>query len=208
LRAFLRQDPNIIMVGEIRDAETAELAVQAALTGHLVLATLHTNTSAGAMPRLIDMGIEPFLLSSTVEVVVGQRLVRKICDHCKEAYYAEKEIVEEIHKILDGMKTFDMYKLPNNNIGDPKTIDDDKIVLYRGKGCPKCNDTGYDGRLGIFEALDIDEKVSKLVLQRSSSGDIAKVAIADGMITMPQDGFMKALEGITTIEEVLRVQQN
>jgi type IV pilus assembly protein PilB len=206
LRAFLRQDPDIIMVGEIRDSETAGLAVQAALTGHLVLATLHTNSAAGAPPRLLDMEVEPFLLGSTMNVVLGQRLVRKVCEHCREAYYADGEVVKQIHAVLDGIKTFDMFKLQNNNAGDATNPDDDKIVLYRGKGCPQCNDTGYSGRLGIFEALDINEGISKLILQRSSTGDISKTAIANGMVTMVQDGFMKALEGITTIEEVLRVQ--
>lgn len=209
LRAFLRQDPDIIMVGEIRDGETAELAVQAALVGRLVLATLHTNSAAGAIPRLIDMGIEPFLLASTLNITVAQRLVRKICEDCKEAYYADKAIVTEIHKILDGLKgSYDMYKLPNNDAGDLENIEDDKLVLYRGKGCPKCNDTGYQGRLGIFEALDVNEKISKGILQRSSTMDLNRTAIENGMITMVQDGFMKALEGLTTIEEVLRVQQD
>lgn len=208
LRSFLRQDPNIIMVGEIRDAETAELAVQAALTGHLVLATLHTNSAAGAIPRLIDMGLEPFLLASTINIAVAQRLVRKICEHCKEAYYAEPEVVKEIHTLMDGIKaSYDIYKLPNNAANDPKTIEDDKLVLYRGKGCPKCNDTGYQGRMGIFEAIDVNEKIAKLVLQRASINDIARAAVENGMVTMAQDGFMKALEGLTTIEEVLRVQQ-
>ncbi len=206
LRAFLRQDPDIIMVGEIRDSETAGLAVQAALTGHLVLATLHTNSAAGAPPRLLDMEVEPFLLASTMNVVLGQRLVRKICPDCKEAYYATAEVSEQIHKVIDGLTTFDMFKLQNNNAGDPATPADDKIVLYRGKGCSKCNGTGYTGRIGIFEALDINEKISKLILQHSSAGDIAKAADEGGMVTMVQDGFMKALEGVTTIEEVLRVQ--
>jgi type IV pilus assembly protein PilB len=206
LRAFLRQDPDIIMVGEIRDSETAGLAVQAALTGHLVLATLHTNSAAGAPPRLLDMEVEPFLLASTMNVVLGQRLVRTICPDCKEAYYASPEVSEQIHNVIGGLKTFDMFKLQNNDAGDPANKADDKIVLYRGKGCSKCNGTGYVGRIGIFEALDINEKISKLILQHSSAGDIAKAADEGGMVTMVQDGFMKALEGVTTIEEVLRVQ--
>jgi type IV pilus assembly protein PilB len=208
LRAFLRQDPDIIMVGEIRDGETAELAVQAALTGHLVLATLHTNSAAGAIPRLIDMGIEPFLLASTLNVVVGQRLVRKLNDECKEAYYADQEIVQEIHKVLDGIKAFNMYDLPNNDAADPEVIEDDKLVLYRGKQDGRCKEREYTGRIGIFEALDVNEEIGKLVLQQASTNDIAKTAVANGMVTMAQDGFMKALEGHTTVEEVLRVQQN
>jgi len=205
LRAFLRQDPDIIMVGEIRDSETAGLAVQASLTGHLVLATLHTNSAAGAIPRLIDMGVEPFLLSSTIYVVLAQRLVRKICDNCKEAYYADPEVVKHIHAIMDGIKTYNPFSLPNNSAGDPNTPDDDKLVLYKGKGCSKCNDTGYNGRIGIFEAINVDESIGKLIVKRSSTGEIEKAAIDNGMIQMVQDGFMKALEGITTIEEILRV---
>lgn len=206
LRSFLRQDPNVILIGEIRDSETASLAVQAALTGHLVLATLHTNSAATAPSRLLDMEVEPFLLASTMNVVLAQRLVRKICLNCKEAYYADLEVTKAIHKIMDGIKTYDIFKLPNNDPVNPQTPDDDKIVLYRGKGCSKCNDTGYTGRIGIFEALDINEGVSKLMLQRASGGDIQKAALANGMVTMIQDGFMKAIEGITTIEEVMRVQ--
>ncbi len=207
LRSFLRQDPDIIMVGEIRDTETAELAVQAALTGHLVLATLHTNSAAGAIPRLIDMGIEPFLLSSTMNIILAQRLVRRICADCKEAYYVDKEMVNEIHKVLDGIN-YDYYKLPNNEEGDPKVIDDDKVALYRGKKCSKCNDTGYTGRVGIFEALIVDEGISKLTVQKAAANEINKAAIAKGMVTMTQDGFMKALEGITSLEEILRVQSH
>lgn len=205
LRAFLRQDPDIIMVGEIRDAETASLAVQAALTGHLVLATLHTNSAAGAIPRLVDMEVEPFLLASTMNVVLAQRLVRRVCEDCIESYYAEPQAVEQIHKVLDGIR-YDIGALPNNDLGKPDTLDDDKIVLYRGKGCAKCNDTGYSGRIGIFEALDVTEKISKAILQKGSTEDVRKLAIEDGMITMLQDGFAKALQGVTTLEEVLRVQ--
>ncbi len=206
LRSFLRQDPDIIMVGEIRDGETASLAVQAALTGHLVLATLHTNSAAGAMPRLVDMGVEPFLLSSTLNVVLAQRLVRRVCVHCREAYYAAPEIVEQIHKIMDGIKTYNIFELPNNKDNEPNNIKDDQIVLYKGKGCAQCNNTGYKGRVGIFEAIDVSEDIGKLILQHAADQDIARTAVSTGMVTMVQDGFMKALEGITTIEEVLRVQ--
>lgn len=206
LRAFLRQDPDIIMVGEIRDSETANLAVQAALTGHLVLATLHTNSAAGAPPRLIDMEVEPFLLASTMNVVLGQRLVRQICDQCIEAYYADSVIAAQIRNVLAPLTSYDIFKLKNNDKGDPNRVDDDKIVLYRGKGCSKCNNTGYNGRVGIFEALEVTESVSKLILKRASTQDIQAAAVSNGMIRMAQDGFMKALEGITTVEEVLRVQ--
>ncbi len=206
LRSFLRQDPDIIMVGEIRDSETATLAVQAALTGHLVLATLHTNSAAGAVPRLIDMGVEPFLLSSTMNVVVAQRLVRRICEHCKEAYYAEPEAVKKIHKILDSVEFFKLYDLPNNQKSESGDISQDKIVLYKGKGCSKCNDTGYQGRVGIFEAIDVTDEISTLIVKKSAGSEINEVAVKGGTISMLQDGFMKALKSMTTIEEVMRVQ--
>jgi type IV pilus assembly protein PilB len=206
LRSFLRQDPDIIMVGEIRDSETATLAVQAALTGHLVLATLHTNSAAGAVPRLIDMGVEPFLLSSTMNVVVAQRLVRRLCEHCKEAYYAEPEAVKRIHQVLDPVDFFKLYELPNNQKSESGDPTQDKIVLYKGKGCSKCNDTGYQGRVGIFEAIDITDEVSSLIVKKSAGSEINEVAVKNGTISMLQDGFMKALKSITTIEEVMRVQ--
>jgi type IV pilus assembly protein PilB len=229
LRSVLRQDPDIIMVGEIRDEETAELAVQASLTGHLVLATLHTNSASGALPRLLDMHVEPYLITSTVNIIVGQRLVRTICEGCKEAYEAPPEVVQTIHKVMAGLAGFDMYSFPKRdnqlaspgqvNTTDPTKIPPaevekqqqaksiQKVTLYRGKGCGKCNHTGYSGRTGIFEVLKVSEKISQLIMEHRSAGTIEKQAIAEGMITMIQDGFMKALEGITTIEEVFRVQQ-
>ncbi len=227
LRSFLRQDPDIIMVGEIRDAETAALAVQAALTGHLVLATLHTNSAAGALPRLLDMGVEPFLLASTINISVGQRLVRKICENCKEKYVAPAPLVEKIHKVLMGLKGFDMYaphkaqdpvvapgqvstkdvsQVPTNElVKQQAVVNSNEVHLYRGKGCPKCGDTGYVGRLAIFEVLEFNEKIARLVMEHKSAAEIETVAIENGMVTMMQDGFMKALDGVTTIEEVLRV---
>ncbi len=205
LRSFLRQDPDIIMVGEIRDSETAELAIQAALTGHLVLATLHTNNAAGALPRLIDMGIEPFLLSSTINLVVAQRLVRTIHKKCKKSYKAPLEVLKRIHKELDGLKGFDLFAYSNNDPGPTDAIDDDAVNLYKGEGDPECNYTGFKGRTGIFEAMLITPVISKMIMQEKSAEEIQRVAIEEGMITMLQDGFMKALEGITTIEEVLRV---
>jgi type IV pilus assembly protein PilB len=194
LRSFLRQDPDIIMVGEIRDSETANLAVQAALTGHLVLSTLHANYAAGAIPRLINMGVESFLLSSTVNAVVGQRLVRVICPHCKQSYIASVEETQQIKSVMSGLKGF---SLKNENSG--------AIKLFRGAGCGECNGTGFVGRVGIFEVLTISEKISQLIMEHRSAGDIESQAINDGMITMKQDGFLKSLEGITTITEVLRV---
>ena len=187
LRALLRQDPNIIMVGEIRDEETAGIAVNAALTGHLLLSTLHTNDAATALPRLTDMGIEPFLIASTVNIIIGQRLVRKICEHCKEAYALPNEefvrlsgLVSE--KILSGHRNF-----------------------FKGKGCEICEGSGYKGRIGIFETLPMEENIKILVMGRASSDDVKYVAIKNGMTTMLEDGLKKAVEGKTTVEEVLRV---
>lgn len=191
LRAFLRQDPNIILVGEIRDPETTELAIQAALTGHLVFSTLHTSNAAGALPRLLDLGAETFLLASTMNAVLGQRIVRKICSHCKTEYIPPTMIVEEMKVVLG--KYF------------PK--EQKEIKFYKGKGCTECGDSGYTGRVGIFETLIISEKIASLVLQHADSGTIEKEAINEGMITMKQDGYLKVLQGLTSVEEVLRVAQ-
>jgi len=190
LRSFLRQDPDIIMVGEIRDEETADLAIQASLTGHLVFATLHTNDAAGALPRLLDMKMEPYLLASSMTCVVAQRVVRKTCPKCKLAFLPSAEVGENIKRTL-------------GNLYQPKA----QLKLYKGKGCAYCNQTGYFGRVGIFEVLPISEKISKLILEQASSSAIEKQAIEEGMVTMIQDGYSKVLEGITTIEEVLRVAE-
>lgn len=192
LRSFLRQDPNIIMVGEVRDAETTDLAIQASLTGHLVFSTLHTNDSAGALPRLLDMRAESYLIASTVTCVVGQRVVRKICSTCRTSKIPQKEIIEKMKEVLDGL--FDFEKNKN-------------LKLYEGRGCKECNNTGYLGRIGIFEVLVVSEKIAKMIIARSRAQDIAKQAVSEGMITMRQDGFLKVLEGITTVEEVLRVAE-
>lgn len=194
LRSFLRQDPNIMMVGEIRDTETAELAVQAALTGHQVFSTVHTNSSAGAAPRLLDMGVESFLLTSALNAILGQRVVRKICSSCKVVFNAPPEVVENIRYVLGNLLS---NKLANQN-----------ITLYRGQGCVQCNKVGYLGRVGIFEALIISEKVSALILNHGTTDEIEKQGVIEGMITMKQDGYMKVLEGVTTLEEVLRVAQD
>ncbi|HKC04496.1 MAG TPA: ATPase, T2SS/T4P/T4SS family [Patescibacteria group bacterium] len=190
LRAFLRQDPNIILVGEIRDRETADLAIQAALTGHLVFSTLHTNDATGALPRLLDMGAEPYLLASSMTCIVAQRVIRTIHDECKEAYVPDPKIVDEMKKDL-------------GNLWQPQG----EVKLYRGKGDADCGNSGYYGRIGIFEALPITEKIGKLILERASANDIQKVAFEEGMISLKQDGFLKVAEGITTVEEVLRVAQ-
>ncbi len=190
LRAFLRQDPNIILVGEIRDGETTELAIQASLTGHLVFSTLHTSTAAGALPRLIDLGAESFLLASTMNALVGQRIIRKICEHCKTTYTPPPAIIEEMKNILG-----------------PLFPKEENIKLYKGTGCNECGDSGYFGREGIFEVLPVTEKIAHLVLQKSDSDTIEKQAREEGMITMKQDGYLKVLRGESTIEEVLRVAQ-
>ena len=192
LRSFLRQDPNIILVGEIRDKETTDLAIQAALTGHLVFSTLHTSDAAGVLPRLLDLGAENFLLASTMNAAVGQRIVRKICSDCKMSYAPAAEIVEELKKALGPL-------FPANTPAD--------FRLYKGKGCEKCGDSGYIGRMGIFEVLPITEKIGKLILSHPDSDSLGKEAIAEGMITMKQDGYLKVIAGLTTIEEVLRVAQ-
>jgi len=189
MRSFLRQDPDIIMVGEIRDIETAELAIQAALTGHLVFSTLHTNSAAGALPRLLDMEAESFLLASSMTCIVGQRVCRQICPACKEAYEPSPEVAGDIKAVLGAL------------LRGP-------IKLYRGKKCAECNQTGYSGRIGIFEVLPVTEAIGKLILERSPSGSIEKLAKEAGMIDMKQDGYLKVLEGLTTLEEVLRVAQD
>ncbi len=191
LRAFLRQDPNIILVGEIRDGETAELATQAALTGHLVFSTLHTSNAAGALPRLIDLGAEPFLIASTVNALLGQRIVRKNCQHCRIGYKPPQQLVDEIKKELGPLF--------------PSTLPE--VILYKGKGCIECGDSGYFGRIGIYETLPITQKITQIILTHPDIAAVEKQAMDDGMITMKQDGYLKVLQGITTIEEVLRVAQ-
>lgn len=191
LRAFLRQDPNIILVGEIRDKETNELALQAALTGHLVFSTLHTSNAAGALPRLLDLGAENFLLASTINAILAQRIVRKICDNCREQYILPPPILIEIQKVLGRI-------FPQTPTG---------IRISKGKGCDQCAKSGYLGRVGIFETLPVTPKIAALVLENADSATIEKQAILEGMITMKQDGYQKVLQGITTVEEVLRVAQ-
>lgn len=193
LRSFLRQDPNIIMVGEIRDTETAELAIQAALTGHQVFSTIHTNSSAGAPPRMLDMGTEPFLLASALNAVVGQRVVRKICQYCRVEFQPPSEVLQSIKAVL-------------GNLLPVKT--GEQLKTYRGQGCVKCSKTGYSGRIGIYEVLTVTSEISKLILTHTTSQAIEAQAVHEGMITMKQDGYLKVLEGITSLEEVLRVAQD
>jgi len=193
LKSIIRQDPNIIMVGEIRDEETAGIATNAAMTGHLVLSTLHTNNAATTLPRLLDMRVEPYLISSTVNIAIAQRLVRKICPCCIESYQPTEEELKNLKERI--------------NLDKILARDHRKLVLYRGKGCPMCHQTGYAGRIGIFEALEMKENIKDLVMKNANSGEIEKQAIANGMTTIFEDGIEKALTGITTIEEVLRVIQ-
>ncbi len=192
LRSFLRQDPNIILVGEIRDKETTQLAIQAALTGHLVFSTLHTNDSATSIPRLIDLGGEPFLIASVLNASVAQRIVRKICPHCRETYLASPDIVKNIKDVL--------ADLLGKNIQESG-----QIKISRGKGCPECGETGYYGRIAIFEVLKITPAINRMILQHATGKEIEAQARREGLITMKQDGYLKVLDGITTLEEVLRV---
>ncbi len=194
LRSILRQDPNVVMVGEIRDKETAEIAVHAALTGHLLFSTLHTNNAVGAMPRMIDMGIEPFLLVASVNLVLAQRLVRKICPDCKKETPLTKSLEEEIKKSLVGVP--DDYLVGF----DPKII-----KVYKGEGCEKCGHTGYVSRFGIFEVMPATPEIQEMVTNKSSAVKIYEVAKKIGMITMKQDGVVKVLRGETTMDEVIRV---
>ncbi|HEV8129496.1 MAG TPA: GspE/PulE family protein, partial [Candidatus Eisenbacteria bacterium] len=181
LRALLRQDPDVIMVGEVRDAETAEIAVRSALTGHLVLSTLHTNDAAGALPRLIDMRIEPFLLSSAMLGVVAQRLVRRVCDKCKQPVTPPADLAQTLQ------------------------IDVSRGKFRHGMGCRACSGTGYRGRIGIFEVLDVDEEIQALITNRAPAEEIARAARRAGMRTLREDAVRKAAEGVTTLEEALRV---
>lgn len=190
LRSILRQDPNIVFVGEIRDTETAGIAVNAALTGHLVVSTLHTNDAATALPRLIDMKVEPFLVASTVNVIIAQRLVREICDTCKAAITMNRD---EIVKNLPA-------ELIDKHLGNGPTIQ-----AYMGKGCKVCHSTGYTGRIGVFEVLEVTENVRKLITEKEDSDVITREAIKEGMMTMLDDGLDKVAKGMTTLEEVLRV---
>ncbi len=191
LRSILRQDPNIIMVGEIRDEETANIAVNAALTGHLLLSTLHTNDAATALPRLTDMKVEPFLIASTINVVIGQRLVRKICLNCKKEKKFSVIELQSLAKIIP-------RDLLEKNILN-------KENFYYGEGCSQCENTGYKGRIGIFEVLEMTDATREGVMKRLDSAEIKKIAVHEGMTTLLEDGFNKAREGITTVEEVLRV---
>lgn len=216
LRALLRQDPNIIMVGEIRDGETANLGVQAALTGHLVFSTLHTNNAATCLPRLLDMGIEPFLIASTVKAVVGQRLVRRLCMNCRVQYQPDQNEIDTIVDLfsLRANETFaKIHDLEKQAIeqevgGETPAATNETTIqnLYKAApdGCKECNNTGYKGRIGIYEVLGNTISIQKLIVANATSNDIQEQAIVDGMNTMQTDGLVKSLRGDTTVEEVLR----
>jgi type IV pilus assembly protein PilB len=199
LRSFLRQDPNIIMVGEIRDSETAELAVQASLTGHLVFSTLHTNSAAGALPRLIDMGAEPFLLASSITVCASQRVCCRLNQSFKEKYTAEPEVVEDIKQVLG--------PLFNSWCAQQKVDPNGPVELYRPVANRPDNEPEYKGRIAIFEVLKMTEEIGKMVIERRPAADIEAIGLKSGMLLMKQDGYLKALEGITTLEEVMRVAE-
>lgn len=217
LRALLRQDPNIIMVGEIRDGETANLGVQAALTGHLVFSTLHTNNAATCLPRLLDMDIEPFLIASTVKAVVGQRLVRRLCMNCRQQYTPEQTQIDEFIKLfnLRSDQTFAYIheleqKAAEQKVGGETVLGTDEHTITslwkaNPEGCDECNHTGYKGRIGIYEVLGVSIPVQKMIVANATSNQIQDQAINEGMTTMQADGLIKSLRGNTTLEEVLRV---
>lgn len=199
LRALLRQDPDIIMVGEIRDGETGEIGVHSALTGHLVLSTLHTNDAIGAVPRMIDMHIEPFLLSASLNAVLAQRLVRRVCDHCSVAIEVPEKMIEILKKEIEDLpdsKEYNKYKGKNN------------LKIFRGKGCPRCRNTGYTGRSIISEILPITDTFSDIVAQGFETKEAWKEFRNLNLITLREDGIIKALKGITSLEEVFRVTKS
>ena len=197
LRAILRQDPDVVMVGEIRDLETAETAIQAALTGHLMISTIHTNNAAGAIPRFMSMGVKPFLLAPALNAVIGQRLVRRICEHCK---IEDEPPPEKLKKVRDALGAIS----PASGVA----VDLSKLKFWKGKGCPKCGDIGYKGRMGIYEIFTMNPEIEKIILSGNvSEYQMEEIAVKSGMITMAQDGLLKALDGITSVEEVFSVAE-
>lgn len=187
LRSILRNDPDIVMVGEIRDHETARIAVESSLTGHLVLSTLHTNDAAGAITRLNDMGVEPYLTASSLVCVVAQRLVRTLCPHCRTAYEISRQ------------------ELLNNTPDFPFNNGEESVTLAKPKGCLHCSNTGYRGRMGVFEVLMVSEQIAKMTLERRSASEIKRIAVAEGMSTLREQGLQAVKKGLTSLEEVLRV---
>ena len=198
LRSILRQDPDMIMVGEMRDAETAETAVHAALTGHLVFSTLHTNNAAGAVPRLVDMGIKPFVLAPAINLIIAQRLVRVVCPDCAESYIPNAALKEQILEIMRGVSP---------QVFTPAMLQKPGLVFYKAKGCEKCAHTGYRGRVGVFEIFSVEGAMEQLVLNAADGTQIEAEALKQGMTTVAQDAYIKVIEGITTLEEVERVSE-
>ncbi|KKR21679.1 MAG: type II secretion system protein E [Candidatus Moranbacteria bacterium GW2011_GWA2_39_41] len=206
LRSLLRQDPDIIMVGEIRDQETLEMAIHAALTGHLVLSTLHTNSAAATLPRIIDMGAEAFMVASTVNVIIAQRLVRKLCQDCKKEYQMTSKELEALGESYDMTALLEVIK-KNENLKDlvGKKAKWEDVKLYKSVSCEQCHGEGYKGRSGIYEVLEVDDEIEKMISQKTPTEELEKRAREKGMLTMVEDGFVKAVSGITSIEEILRV---
>lgn len=201
LRSIMRQDPDIVMVGEIRDLETAEIAINAALTGHLVVTTLHTNDAAGTIPRLLSMQVKPFLLAPAINAMIGQRLVRKICEFCKKEDELDSKTISKVMNILSKIPEVSGFKIPNEKLK--------KLKFYKGGGCEQCQGLGYKGRTGIFEIMTMNKEVENLILTgHVSEYDMRSIAVKHGMITMIQDGLLKAVDGITTVEEVFRVAKD
>lgn len=197
LKSLLRQDPDIAMVGEIRDLDTAEIAIQAALTGHLILSTIHTNNAAGAIPRFLSMGVKPFLLAPALNCVIGQRLVRRLCQHCLVEHELDSHLLERVGKVVE--------KMPET---EKKKIDLGNLKFYQGKGCKSCNGLGYKGRVGIYEIFSITNEVEAVILSgKVSEYAIEEIAIKNGMVTMAQDGVLKALDKVTSLEEIFRVTE-
>lgn len=205
LRALLRQDPNIIMIGEIRDKETAEEAVHAAMTGHIVFSTLHTNNASAALPRLLDIGVEPYLIASTVNAVLAQRLVRVICKDCQKPVKLDEATAEAIAKQFHVEKL--MATLAKNGAVPAKTKSFKDLKFFKGEGCDKCSHSGYRGRLGIHEILEVSPAVAEMIMQHKSSQEIQDQAETEGMVLLWEDGFIKALRGVTTVDEIIRVSK-
>ncbi|MCK5490811.1 MAG: type II/IV secretion system protein [Candidatus Pacebacteria bacterium] len=194
LKAVVRQDPDVVMVGEVRDSETAEISIQAALTGHSVLSTLHTNNAAGAIPRFLHLKVSPALISPSINAIIAQRLVRTLCEHCKEEYAPAQETIDRIKEVIS--------KIPKNKV---MVFPKDIKTIYRSKGCSKCNFIGYTGRIGLYEMFTLTQNIEKIILKSTSASEVMAKAIEDGMITMQEDGILKAIEGVTSLEEIRRV---
>lgn len=206
LRSLLRQDPDILMVGEIRDEETLEIALHAAMTGHLVLSTLHTNSAAATLPRMLDMGAEPFLIASTVNIIIAQRLARKLCQECKKPYTLDPDEAKALEKSINMQEIFSYLKSQEsikNVVGNAESFS--ALTFYKPVGCEQCGGEGYRGRVGVYEVLAMETNIRKLVTQSATSEVIEAEAKKNGMSKMSEDGFLKAVQGITTIEEILRV---